>query len=264
MVEPQCHLDRPNYGDPLFPDHLHGLEAFMGKHRPMVTHSNVNASDRLPELVENLMRRKQPFRLAPWSPEMPYDRIWVGMTPENPHYEPSVDGGLCIEVIPFQALRMPEEASQIPAPQPSPADLSPGEMVRLVARGWIVRDLDDTLRRLSDNLFFEPRGPVETLSASGYRRARMHYSLPNSATLDVIEPTRWDSGAGKMLHSWGPGPYYARIAVNGLDAKAEDLRARGTKFTVEQGCEEAGGGDMIRVDPEEVGGAIFEFVEFAA
>jgi hypothetical protein len=262
MVEPQAHLDRPNYGDPLFPEHLKSLAAFMGEHRPMVTHSNVQASDRLPELIEKLIRRKQPFRIGQWTPEMPYDRIWVGLTPENPRYEPSVDGGLCIEVIPFQALQMPEEASHIPAPQPTPAELSPGEMVRLVARGWIVRDLDDTLRRCSANLDFEPRGPVETLEDAGYRRARMHYSLGNSAVLDVIEPTRYNSRAGYLLHNWGPGPFYARIAVNGLDAKAEDLKQRGVRFTIDKDSDEADGGDIVRVNPEDMGGAIFEFVEY--
>ena len=103
-------------------------------------------------------------------------------------------------------------------------------MVRVTARGFLVRDLDHTLRCCSSNLDWEPVGEVEALHREGYRRATMGLTLQNSASLDVIEATRWDSEAGLYLNSWGPGPYYIRIAVNGLAAKAEDLRARGVPF----------------------------------
>jgi hypothetical protein len=259
LIEPQAHLDKPNTGDPVFPEHLKSLEDFMGKHRPIITHSNVQTTDNLPELIEKLARRRLPFRIAPWTAEQPTDRMWVGMTPENPRYEPSVDGGLCIEVITTKALQMPADTFDLPTPQP--AELAEGEMVRCTARGWIVRDLDDTLRRISSNLDWEPRDPVVSLDREGYRMARMGYVLENSATLDIIEPTRYNSRAGYFLHNWGPGPFYARIAVKGLDAKAEDLRSRGTRFTIEHDCESAGGGRVLHVDPQDLEGAVFEFVE---
>ena len=260
LIEPQGHLDKPNTGDPVFPEHLHSLETFLGRHRPILTHSNVQCTDRLDELAEKLARRRLPFRIAPWTAEQPTDRLWVGVTPENPRYEPSVDGGLCIEVITTGSLLMPADTFD----QPQPTDLAEGEMVRCVARGWIVRDLDDTLRRLSTNLDWDPREPVRTFDREGYRLARMGYALANSATLDLIEPTRFNSRAGYYLHNWGPGPYYARIAVNGLDAKAEDLRSRGTRFDIEADCESAGGARVLRVNPQDLEGAIFEFVEHEA
>ena len=89
----------------------------------------------------------------------------------------------------------------------------------------------------------------------------MGLTLQNSASLDVIEATRWDSEAGLYLNSWGPGPYYIRIAVNGLAAKAEDLRARGVKFTWVQESEAVGGGSLIKIDPAELNGQVFEFEE---
>ncbi|CAN5340046.1 hypothetical protein BH10PSE16_BH10PSE16_11930 [soil metagenome] len=260
-VEPQWHLDKPNLGDPMFHDFLDSLMAYQGEHRPMLTHSIVLTlpKDRFSVLVDKLMRRKLRFRLAQRTPDMPFDRLWLGVTPEDPHYEPSVDGGLCIEVMCNEPLQLPPETFALPAPQlPNP---EPGQMVRVSARGYLVRDLDETLRRISANLDWEPAGPVQALERDGYRKATMKFGLANSATLDVIEATRWDSDAGVYLNSWGPGPYYIRIAVNGLAAKAEDLKARGTRFTWIEASEAVGGKSLIRIDPTELRGQLFEFHE---
>ena len=82
------------------------------------------------------------------------------------------------------------------------------------------------------------------------------------STLDVIEATRWNGDSGVYLNSWGPGPYYIRIAVTGLQAKAEDLKARGTRFTWIEESEAVGGKSLIRVDPADVRGQLFEFEEY--
>lgn len=263
-VEPQVHLDRPNPGDPLFHDFLKSLETYQGKHRPILTHSIVVASRKphFEQTVERLARLRQPFRLAQRTPEMPFDRLWVGVTPERPYYEPSVDGGLCIEIMPVEPLQLPPETFAIPAPQPR--DLQPGQLVRVTARGYLVRDLDDTLRRCSTNLGWDPAGPVEQLDVEGYRRARMGFTLQNSASLDVLEPTRWNSDAGLYLNNWGPGPYFVRIAVNGLQVKAEELKSRGVGFDWIEACEAVGGRSLIRIHPSELDGQLFELEEFQA
>jgi hypothetical protein len=170
-----------------------------------------------------------------------------------------VDGGLCIEVMPLAPLQFPAEAFSNPPPEPR--GLGEGDMVRVVGRGFLVRDLDDTLERCSANLDFEPSGPVQLLNREGYKVARMGFELATSSTLDIIQPTQWDSLAGRYLHNWGPGPYYIRIAVNGLAAKAEQLKANGVAFEWIEDSEAAGGA-MIRVDPAELDGALFEFVEY--
>jgi hypothetical protein len=260
-IEPQVHLDKPNLGDPMFHDFLESLLDYQGRHRPMVTHSIVLTcyAAKLDVLIDKLMRRRLRFRMAQRTPDMPFDRLWLGVTPEDPRYEPSVDGGLCIEVMAIEPLQLPAETFTTPAPQPR--GMVPGEMVRVVSRGYIVRDLADTLRRCSANLDWEPTGPVQSLVREGYQRAVMGFTLANSATLDVIEATRWSGDAGIYLNSWGPGPYYIRIAVNGLAAKAEDLKARGTRFTWIDDCEAVGGKPLIRVDPAELRGQLFEFVD---
>ncbi len=258
-VEPQGHLDRPNLGDPMFHEFLESLKAYQGPHRPMLTHSIVLAThgDKFDQLMEKLMRRRLRFRMAQRTPAMPFDRMWMGVTPEDPRYQPSVDGGLCIEVMPIEPLQMPPETYATPAPQPR--DPGPADMVRVTARGFLVRDLDETLRRCSANLDWEPAGPVQALAREGYRRATMGFTLPNSASLEVIEATRWNGDAGVYLNSWGPGPYHIRISVNDLAAKAADLRERGTAFDWIDDCEALGGKPMIRVDPAALQGQLFEF-----
>ncbi|MEY2893506.1 MAG: hypothetical protein RJA98_3414 [Pseudomonadota bacterium] len=260
-IEPQWHLDKPNPGDPLFHDFLESLKAYQGAHRPMITHSIVLAlrGDKFDTLLDKLMRRRQRFRMAQRTEAMPFDRMWLGVTPEDPRYEPSVDGGLCIEIMPIEPLQMPPDTFAVPAPQPR--ELAPGQMVRVTARGFLVRNLDDTLRRVSANLDWEPTGPVRSLDAEGYRCATMGFTLPNSARLDVIEASRWSSDAGRYLHTWGPGPHYIRIAVNGLAAKADDLKARGVRHTWIESSEAVGGKSLIRVDPAELRGQLFEFEE---
>lgn len=260
-IEPQVHLDQPNPGDPMFHDFLESLLDYQGRHRPMATHSIVLAlaEQKFERLVDKLMRQRLRFRMAQRTPEMPFDRLWLGCTPEDPHYHPSVDGGLCIEIMPMEPLQMPAETFAVPPQQPR--ESKPGDMVRVVSRGFLVRDLDHTLGCLSANLGWEPRQPVQTLNTEGYRRATMGFTLANSATLDVIEATRWNGDAGVYLNSWGPGPYYIRIAVNGLAAKAEDLRARGVRFTLIESSEAVDGRALLRVDPAELRGQLVEFVE---
>jgi hypothetical protein len=256
-VEPQGHLDAPNAGDPMFPVYLHSIEQFQGVDRPIKTHATVLISDDLPGVVQRLQDKRVPFRLARLTPEMPFDRLWVGCTPEDPRYDPSVDGGLCIEVMGLAPLQIPEAALEVPPPEPR--DPEPGSLARVVARGFLVRDLDDVLRRLAENLDWTPSGPVEVLEEEGVRRARFGFRMAHSATLDLLEPTRWDSYAGRFLHNWGPGPYYCRLSAHGLEAKAADLTRRGTAFTHLEGHD----GPFLRLDPDDLDGALVEIVEHA-
>jgi hypothetical protein len=258
-LEPQGHLDLPNPGDPPFREHLHSLLAFQGVHRPVVTHSTVLIVDDLGPIAQRLHDRRQPFRLAQRTPEMPWDRLWVGVTTQDPHYRPTVDGGLCIEIMESWPLQLPPETYDVPPP--SPRDPEPADLVRVTARGYLVEDLDDTLRLLDDNLDLRPGGPVEELTTEGLRRARFGFSIGHSATLDVIEATRWDSDAGRFAHTWGPGPWYARLSAVDLAAKAGDLAERGTRFTWVEQSEAVGGRPLIRIDPSSLGGLVVEIEE---
>jgi hypothetical protein len=258
-LEPQHHFDVENPADPVFAAHLRSLDDFQGIHRPIKTHSCVIATNTIEDLLEMLMRRGLPFRVAPIDEKLAWERVWIGMTPENPHYSPIVDGGLCLEWMSVWPLQMPQETFDDPPPEPTAP--GPGDMIRITARRFIVRDLDDTLRRLSTNLGWEPTGPVEDLASEGFRQARMGFTLAHSATVDLVEPTRWDSETGRYLHTWGPGPHAIQIAVNGLDAKAADLDERGTQYSWAPDSA-AIGGRRIQVNPSDLDGTVIEFVEY--
>jgi hypothetical protein len=258
-LEPQHHFDVPNAVDPVFGAHLRSLDEFQGVNRPIKTHSITVAYNDMDELIERLVRRRLPFRVAPRDEVLSFERVWVGLTPERPYYQPVVDGGLCFEFHSGIPLQMPPETYT--SPYPEPAEPAPGEMIRITARGVLVRDLDHTLAQLAKNLDWEPSEPVRSFPEEGLRRAQLGFNVAHSATIDLLEPTRWSCETGKYLHTWGPGPYYVRIAVNGLDAKAEDLQNRGTRFDWIAESDSAGG-RRIQVDPAELDGTLIEFVEW--
>jgi hypothetical protein len=84
--------------------------------------------------------------------------------------------------------------------------------------------------------------------------------MPHSATLDLLEPQRWDTDEGRYLCNWGPGAYYIRLSAHDLEAKAKDLTARGTRFTLVEDDEQVAG-PLLRIDPTELDGALLEIVE---
>ncbi|BCQ07369.1 hypothetical protein JMUB5695_00790 [Mycobacterium heckeshornense] len=257
-LEPQHHWEVEKPVDPIFSEYLDSLHEFQGRFRPIKTHSCVIATDDIEALIEKLHRRRLPFRIAPIDDHLAWERLWVGTTPEQPRYRPVVDGGLCLEWHPIAPLQMPPETFGETPPQPR--DPQPGQMIRIVNRSFLVRDLDATLRLLDTNLDIVPSGPVELFEREGYRRARIGFTVGHSATLDLIEPVRWNCETGRYLATWGPGPYNIRIAVNGLDAKAADLDARQTRYT-RKADSEAVGGPYLQVDPKELDGTLIEFVE---
>jgi hypothetical protein len=212
--------------------------------RPLKSHATVVTTSDIEGLIERVQSRGLRHRIDPATPELPHLRLWLGVTPDAPgEYRPDDDAGLFFEAIPTQGLRL-SIAPGDPAP-PSPAPLAEGALARVVARQWLVADLDQALRTLSRNLDWEPAGPVVDGSAA------MEVAMSHAATLELLQPLG-EGEAAAYLAAHGPGPYYTRIAVNGLDSKAADLEARGTNF---QRC-----GDRLRVD---VDGALFELVELA-
>jgi hypothetical protein len=259
LFEPQHHVDVPNPVDPLFEPYLDSLDEFQGRFRPIKTHSCVIATDDIDGLIDTMHQRRIPFRVAPIDAHLAWERVWVGCSPEQPRYRPDWDGGLCLEWHPIAPLAYPDSTFQTPIPvqkNPQPAD-----MVRILSRTFLVRDIDAVLRALSDNLDIEARGPVETFAAEGFKRARIGFELPHSATIDLVEPTSGNSETGRYLATWGPGPYAVCIAVNDLDAKADDLRARGTNFELRPDLQSVDG-PAIRVDPRDIQGTVIDFVPF--
>src|SRR5262245_2668983 len=204
---------------------LPGLLAAQG-HRPWKTHANELATSDIGSVAARLRRNGCRFHAMPSTDAIPYTRLWLGWTSDEPGaYQPDVDGGLRSETCETGGLR---QGPTLWEPPPDP-ELPPGSMVRVLRRSWIVEDLRSTLSALEQNLGWQPRLGPEIDAAIGCRRAVFGFVHPRSAELELLEPT----AAGEVkdsLDAWGPGSWTIRIGVNDLDAKAEDLQRRGTAF----------------------------------
>jgi hypothetical protein len=173
------------------------------------------------------------------------DRFFLGGDP-NVSYDPTADAGLVIEATKSTHLGLADDGFRAPAD--IPPDAEPETMVRIVAREYLVDDLDETLRILERNLRWTPASVVER---DGARRAVMPFLAPRSARLELVEP----SGPGRVADAYqqvGAGAWTIRISVVDVDAKAADLSARGTPFTIDD--------DVLRPDRESTLHVPFEFV----
>jgi hypothetical protein len=109
---------------------------------------------------------------------------------------------------------------------------------------------------MTDAVYIEYGLGPEIDAERGVRRAVFRFNVPCSAELEVLEPV----SAGEVkdsLDTWGPGSWAIRIAVNDVDAKAEDLRRRGTAFEVRSAPHDQ---TVLRVDTAEMDvPGLFEF-----
>jgi hypothetical protein len=174
------------------------------------------------------------------------DRFFLGGVPGSDNYDPSADGGLLIEAGRSGHLGLPDEAFSAPAN--IPLDASPENMVRIVAREYLVADLDTTLRALERNLGWLP---TSITHEDGYRRAVLPFSVPRSAQLELLQPTG-PGRVGEAYDQLGPGAWTVRVSVVDVASKARDLEARGTPFTAD--------GATLRPDPGHTLQVPFEFV----
>jgi hypothetical protein len=233
---------------------LPALLAAQGR-RPWKTHATELATSDIQAVAARLARNGCRFHTMPSNDVMPYTRLWLGWTSDEPGaYRPEGDGGLRIEICETRSLQQ-GPAWWEPVSDP---ELPPGSMIRVLRRSWIVEDLGFTLSVLDRNLGWQPRVGPETDLTIGCRRAVFGFAHPRSAELELLEPI----AAGEVkdaLDAWGVGPWTIQIGVNDIEAKAEDLRRRRTRFETRV---RQNGTPRLRVDtgPLDVPG-IFEFAE---
>jgi hypothetical protein len=199
------------------------------------------------DLAAHLEQRDVPVGFVP--PDR-RERFFIGGDPSSDEYDPSFDGGLLIEAGRSGHLGLPDDAFSAPADIPDTA--RPGTMIRIVARDYLVDDLDTTLALLERNLRWTPASVTED---GDCRRAVLPFSVPRSARLELVQPRR-PGPVADAYDELGPGAWTIRISVVDLDAKAEDLRVRGTPFVRQPAS--------LRTDPSATLGVPFEFVPATA
>jgi hypothetical protein len=224
--------------------------------RPVKTHATVTTSSRMDDLLEHVRSSGVRHRVDPPSAALPHERLWIGVTPEEPdNYCPDDDAGLIFEVIPTDCLRLRPE---IFALEPGDGGVEEGAMVRIDARCFLVNDMAATIETLERRLLWTCSSCIAD-PATKASRARMDVAIPSGATLELVQPGGSLGPEREFLSRYGPGAYSVRILVNGLDAAIEDLRQRGTRF-------EEFGGDAIapravRIEGSQTPGMLFELAD---
>jgi hypothetical protein len=225
------------------------------RHRPSSTHATVLVTRRFEEIVDRVESGNVPHLLERRDSGRPFDRLTFGTREGYAwDYDSSVDGGLFIKVLSVDGLVLPGVVFEGQQPR-VPEDLSDGAMVRVTSRVYLVEDLDATLRALEANACWAPVGPVH-VAANG-KRAVMGLGLGNSGTVELIQPGTDDECGRVVFESYGPGSHDICIAVNGLQARAEQLRALGTEFSELPETDQHP--RRLRVELPELGGAALQF-----
>ncbi len=222
--------------------------------RPIKTHATVFVTKAFPEVIANLDSKG----LRYWQMPDPGDglaRLFTGVasfevdTPGHT-YEATVDGNTFMEVISWEGTALARR-------EPIPPELSDGLITRVLARSYLVPDIDQTLHQLHEILAWEEaaRSPSDN---DDVRFAVLQPGLNTSAALELIQPRTTTGRHGEFFARWGPGPHAIRFGVHGLDAKAQDLRQRGTGY---QECGTPAGERVLLLDESLLDGVIVELIE---
>ncbi len=243
------------------PDNQGAYIASVQGGNPCKTHATVIATPDLASLTDHVRSLGVRHWLQPGSPdETGFDRLWMGISADDHLYEPDADAGMFVEVIPSDSPAFVPKLFQVPPPEPE--NPTPGQLLRIVSRSYLVRDLDRSLETLTTNLLWEhtDAGIIDDPDAGG-RHAVMSRNYEQGATLKLVQP-RSGTPAGEHLERYGDGPYTIRIAVHDLEAKREDLRSRGTAFADLPATEHEPA--RVAVDPAATAAMPFELIEFGS
>ena len=222
--------------------------------RPVRTHATVFVTKSYPELIAHLQAgRVRHFDMPDRGDGL--QRCWIGVdnfdvgSPGNA-YDPDADGNLYVEVISWQGTALAQRA-------PLEISIPEGSITRVMARSFLVPDLDYTLDRLHNALGWSEavRPAVADRTA---RHSLLQPEMASSAALELIQPTSVESRYRDFYKQWGLGPHAIRLGVHGLDAKAADLRRRDTPFTEGSTLE---GDGLLLVDAPSLGGTVVELAD---
>jgi hypothetical protein len=233
-----------------------GLPATAGQStdRPVKTHATVFVTKTYRDVVANLEAKGLRHFDMP-SPGDGLSRCFAGVENLQPGtegntYDANVDGNIFMEIISWEGTGL---ATRDAIPQ----ELGDGDITRVIARSYLVANLDRALQQLQESLQWDEAGR-KAFEGSGIRFAILQPLMPASASLELIESTSLSGKYREYFSRWGVGPHAIRFGVRGLDAKAEDLTARGTRFDEDS---TPAGQRVLLVDESQLDGIIVEFAE---
>lgn len=124
----------------------------------------------------------------------------------------------------------------------------------------VVDDMDAALRFWRESLGLSLAGAIESVSAEEVDIAILKLG---NANIELIQPTTDDSGVAKYLAQRGPGLHHLCLEVPDLDARLEELSARGCELINEK-PRERDGRRYAFIHPKSAGGVLLELYETAS
>ncbi len=124
--------------------------------------------------------------------------------------------------------------------------------------GIAAPDLDAAIA-LYEGLFEARFTHRETLEAQGVEVALA--ALPNGGEIELLAPTRNDTGVARFLAERGPGLHHTAYAVADLRAALAECRTRGIELIDAEPRIGAGGLRVAFLHPRDTGRVLIELVE---
>ena len=121
----------------------------------------------------------------------------------------------------------------------------------------VVDDLQSALDFWRESLGLSQAGEIERVAAE---EVDVAFMTLGDAHIELIEPNTADSGIARFLAKRGPGIHHLCLEVPDLDAKLEDLSARGYQL-INETPRERGGRRYAFIHPRSSGGVLLELYE---
>ncbi len=121
----------------------------------------------------------------------------------------------------------------------------------------VVDDMQAALRFWRESLGLSQAGEIKSVPAEEVDIAILKLG---DAQIELIQPTTDESGVAKYLAKRGPGLHHLCLQVPDLDAKLEELSARGCELITEK-PRERDGRRYAFIHPKSAGGVLLELYE---
>jgi len=121
----------------------------------------------------------------------------------------------------------------------------------------VVDDMEAALQFWRESLGLQQAGEIESVPAENVGIAFLSLG---DAHIELIQPTTDDSGVAKFLVKRGPGMHHLCLEVANLDAKLEELSARGYEL-INETPREREGRRYAFIHPKSAGGVLLELYE---
>ena len=121
----------------------------------------------------------------------------------------------------------------------------------------VVDDLDEALRFWRECLGLAQTGEVRSVPDE---EVNIAFLTLGDAHIELVQPTKADSGVAKYLAKRGPGMHHLCLEVADLDAKLKELSVRGFEL-INESPRERDGRRYVFIHPKSTGGVLLELYE---